>query len=102
MEEKKQRDWQICKIIYKQSQCDTEMCCCMSKWADVPEVALISVAKSDEPFSAWILCNTWGWAVSGKEIKHRVIDFKRRPLCRNHHQSVTNNLRARGKHTDLV
>ena len=49
----------------------------MSKWADVPEVALVSVAKGDEPFGAWILCNTRGWAVSGKQIRHGVIDFKR-------------------------
>lgn len=55
----------------------------MSKWADVPQVALVSVAKSDEPFGAWILCNTRGWAVSGKEIKHRAIDLKRAPLCCN-------------------
>lgn len=48
----------------------------MSKWADVPEVALVSVAKGDEPFGAWSLCNTKGWAVSGKEIRHCVIDFK--------------------------
>lgn len=62
---------------------DVTLCSCMSKWADVPEVALVSVAKSDEPFSAWILCNNRGWAVSGKEIKHRVIDFKCSPLCCN-------------------
>lgn len=55
----------------------------MSKWADVPEVALVSLAKSDEPFSAWILCNKRGWAVREKEIKHRVIDFKCRLLCGN-------------------
>lgn len=62
---------------------DVTLCSCMSKWADVPEVALVSLAKSDEPFSAWILCNNRGWAVSEKEIKHCVIDFKCRPLCGN-------------------
>lgn len=51
---------------------DVTLCSCMNKWADVPEVAL----KSDEPFGASILCNTRGWAVSGKEIRHCVINFK--------------------------
>lgn len=45
----------------------------------MPEVALVSAAKSGEPLGAWILCNTRGWAVSGKEIKHRAIDSKHRP-----------------------
>lgn len=42
----------------------------MSKWDDVPEVTLVSVAKGDEPLCAWILCNMRGWAVSRKEIRH--------------------------------
>lgn len=78
---------------------DVTLCSCMSKWADVPEVALVSVAESDEPFGAGILCNTRGWAVSGKEIKHRVIDFKRRPLCCNHRPSVRNNRREQEENT---
>lgn len=46
----------------------------MSKWA---EVALVSEARGgDEPFDAWILCNTERWAVSGKQIRHCVTDFK--------------------------
>lgn len=47
----------------------------MSTWADVPEVALISGAKSDEPLSAQILHNTSARAVSGKKSQHRAIDL---------------------------
>lgn len=37
---------------------DVTACSCMSKWADGPQVALVSVAEGDEPFGSWILCNT--------------------------------------------
>ena len=33
----------------------------MSKRADVPEVALVSVAKGDEPLGAGVLRNAEGW-----------------------------------------
>lgn len=39
----------------------------MSTWADMLEVTLVSVAKSDEPLSAQILRNTSARAVSGKK-----------------------------------
>lgn len=47
----------------------------MSTWADMLEVTLVSVAKSDEPLSAQILRNTSARAVSGKKSQHRAIDL---------------------------
>lgn len=57
------------------SNLDAILCNCMSTWADMPEVTLVSVSKSDEPLSAQILHNTRAGAVSGKKSQHRAIDL---------------------------
>lgn len=51
------------------------LCNCARTWADVPEVALVSTAESDEPLSAQILHNRGARAVSGKKSQHHAFDL---------------------------
>lgn len=52
--------WLTYQLIFWHSEdvFDVTLCSCMSKWADMPEVSLISAVKGEEPIGAWMLCNS--------------------------------------------